>query len=327
MKYFVTGATGFVGGRLARELVEGGHDVVTVARSPARAGDLEALGVVVHKGDITDRETMRAPMEGVDGVFHVAGWYKLGARDTTPGYAINVEGTRTVLELMRDLEIPKGVHTSTLAVFSDTRGQVPDESYVFRGRHLTEYDRTKWIAHYEVAEPMVRAGLPLVTVQPGVIYGPGDNSLLHATWVQYLKRRLPVIPRNTAYAWGYIDDIAHAHVLAMEKGRQGESYIVGGEPRTVADALRIAQTITGIPAPRLQIDPRIIKVTAKAVKPVEKMLRLPETYTYEGLISTAGVTYIGSNAKARMELGYQPRPLEEGLPPTMAWEMDRLGMK
>jgi nucleoside-diphosphate-sugar epimerase len=326
MRYLVTGATGFLGGRLVRQLIENGHQVVTVARAPERAGDLAALGVEVRRGDITDRATLTEPMQGVDGVFHVAGWYKLGLRDTSPGYAINVEGTRNVLEVMRDLGIPRGVYTSTLAVFSNTHGSIPDESYRYDGPHLTEYDRTKWLAHYEVAEPMVRAGLPLITVQPGLIYGPGDTSLLHQTWVQYLKRRLWAAPKGTAYCWGYVDDIAHAHILAMEKGTPGETYIIAGPVHTVIDALRTAQGITGIPAPRLEMPGGMLRVLAEAVRPLEQHLPIPETYTYEGLRSTAGVTYLGSNAKARRELGYDPRSLEDGLSPTLQWEMQRLGM-
>src|SRR5688572_19597821 len=113
MHYFVTGATGFVGGRVARQLVAAGHTVNAVVRTPAKAQDLAALGVRVSAGDVTDKESMRAPMTGVDGVFHIAGWYKLGVRDKSDAEAINVQGTRNVLELMRELRIPKGVYTST----------------------------------------------------------------------------------------------------------------------------------------------------------------------------------------------------------------------
>jgi nucleoside-diphosphate-sugar epimerase len=324
VRYFVTGATGFVGGALVRQLIERGHQVVTAARDPGRAGNLAALGVEVYRGDITDRATLVEPMRRADGVFHVAGWYKLGLRDTSPGYSINVQGTRNVLEVMRDLRIPRGVYTSTLAVFSDTHGRVPDESYRYNGPHLTEYDRTKWLAHYDVAEPMASMDLPLITVLPGLVYGPGDTSLLHQTWMQYLKRRLLVTPRDTAYCWGYVDDIAHAHILAMEKGTSGESYIIAGPAHTVVEALQMAQRITGIPAPRVQVPGALVRGLAQVIKPLRYRVQMPELYSYEGLRSTAGVTYLGSNAKARRELGYDPRPLEEGLPPALEWEMEQL---
>jgi nucleoside-diphosphate-sugar epimerase len=196
MKYFVTGATGFVGGHVARQLIAAGHEVVAVVRTPAKAHDL--AGVILHQGDVTEKESMRAPMQGVDGVFHIAGWYKVGVRDKTPGEKINVEGTRNVLELMRELSIPRGVYTSTLAINSDTHGKLVDESYHYTGSHLSEYDRSKWAAHYEVAEPMIAEGLPLTIVMPGLIYGPGDTSSARTTFLQYLQRKLPFIPTVTA---------------------------------------------------------------------------------------------------------------------------------
>jgi nucleoside-diphosphate-sugar epimerase len=133
MKYFVTGATGFVGGAVTRQLVANGNQVVAVARSPEKAGDLSDLGVEVHPGDVTEKESLRAPMQGVDGVFHIAGWYKIGVKDKRPAQEINVDGTRNVLELMKELNIARGVYTSTLAINSDTRGRVVDETYEYRG--------------------------------------------------------------------------------------------------------------------------------------------------------------------------------------------------
>src|SRR6478735_2330958 len=148
-KYFVTGATGFIGGEIVKQLVGRGHKVVALVRSPDRAAMLKALGVEIHAGDITDRETLKAPMTGVDGVFHVAAWYKVGVTDPL-AEQINVDGTRNVLTTMGTLEIPRGVYTSTVAVFSDTKGAVPDETYRYDGTHIRHYDRTKWHAHYHV---------------------------------------------------------------------------------------------------------------------------------------------------------------------------------
>jgi nucleoside-diphosphate-sugar epimerase len=218
MKYFVTGATGFIGGHVTRQLLAAGHEVITLARTPSAAQALVALGVKVHAGDITDKESLRAPMTGVDGVFHIAAWYKIGARDTNQAEPINVGGTRNVLLTMQELGIPKGVYTSTLTVFSDTRGQMVDESYQYTGTSfVSEYDRTKWKAHYEVAGPLIQAGLPLVIVLPGLVYGPGDTSVVHEAWVTYLRGKLPMTLSGTTYCWGHVDDTAHGHILAMEQ--------------------------------------------------------------------------------------------------------------
>ncbi|HEX9038241.1 MAG TPA: NAD-dependent epimerase/dehydratase family protein [Ktedonobacterales bacterium] len=327
MRYFVTGATGFIGGEVARRLAARGDEVVALVRDPARARALAALGVTLAAGDVTDRESLRAPMTGVNGVFHIAGWYKIGARDRRPGMAINVDGTRNVLETMRELGVRKGVYTSTVAIFSDTHGQVPDETYRYDGPHLTEYDRTKWLAHYDVAEPLARAGLPLVIVLPGLVYGPGDTSAVHDSLAQYVRGKLPAIPSVTAYCWAHVGDTAQGHLLAMDRGLPGEEYIIAGEVATMVDALAMAQRVTGVRAPTLRLAPGMLRVSSALVRPFEGPLGLQGMYTAEGLRDMAGVTYLGSNAKARRDLGYAPRPLEEGLPSALAWEMEQAGIK
>ena len=312
-KYFVTGATGFIGGRVTRQLVAAGHDVVAIARNPQSAQDLVSLGVDVRPGDITDADSLRGPMAGVDGVFHLAGWYKIGSKNRAEGERVNAVGTRNVLTAMRELGIPKGVYTGTLAVFSDTHGQLVDETYRTNGPWLTEYDRTKWVAHYDVAEPMIRAGLPLVIVQPGVNYGPEDTSEIRPLFVRYLQRKLRALPKRTAYCWAHVDDTARGHLLAMEKGSVGQAYIIAGWPHTLIDAFDLAERITGIPAPRFRASPGLLRALAAISRS-------------ERLRVAAGVTYLGSNAKARRELGFAPRPLEEGLRETLQHEMRLLGI-
>ena len=321
MKYFVTGATGFVGSHVVRQLVNAGHEVVAVVRNPAKAQGLTRLGVTIAQGDVTDKESMREPMRGTDGVFHIAGWYKVGVKDKSDGVKINVDGTRNVLELMKELGIQKGVYTSTLAVNSDTHGQIVDETYRFTGKHLSEYDRTKWVAHYEVADPMIAAGLPLVIVLPGVIYGPEDTSSIHTTFIQYLQGKLPIVPARTAFSWAHVDDIARGHILAMEQGVVGESYIIAGPTHTLVEALHVAENITGIPAPRNIASPAMMKAMAGVMDVVEKVVPVPEAYSSEYLRVSAGATYIGSNARAKRELGYNPRSLKEGLTETLQHEL------
>jgi nucleoside-diphosphate-sugar epimerase len=328
MKYFVTGATGFIGGRVARQLLAAGHEVITLARTPSKAQDLVALGVKVHAGDITDKESLRTPMRGVGGVFHIAAWYKVGARDKSQAETINVGGTRNVLKMMKELGIPKGVYTSTLTVFSDTRGQMVDESYKYTGTSfLSEYDRTKWKAHYEVALPMMQAGLPLVIVQPGLVYGPGDTSVVHGALVNYLRGKLPMTPSGTKYCWAHVDDIAHGHILAMEQGKVGDSYIIAGPKYSLVEAFILAEQISGVRAPRLHPAPRMMKATAAMIALIGVVFPLPELYSAEGIRSSAGVSYLGTNEKARRELGYTPRTLEQGLPETLEYEMHQLGMR
>lgn len=322
MKYFVTGATGFVGGVLVKKLRAQRHDVQASVRDPNRANDLRALGVKLFKGDVTDKESMREAMQGVDGVFHVAGWYKIGVKDKSDAQRVNVIGTRNVLELMQELNIPKGVYTSTCAVNSDTRGHLVDENYHFNGRHLSEYDRTKAAAH-DIAKEFIEKGLPLVIVMPGLIYGPDDTSEVRTNIVSFLKGQLPMLPDLTAYCWAHVDDIAQGHILAMEKGRIGESYIIAGEPRAIADAFQLASQITGKRAPMV-VSHRILGLMSVLIKPLDGIM--PPTYTSEGLRVVAGVTYLGDNSKAKRELGYNPRPFREGWGETLLHEMKLLSM-
>jgi nucleoside-diphosphate-sugar epimerase len=215
-------------------------------------------------------------MKGMDGVFHIAGWYKIGTRDKKDGEKVNVSGTRNVLELMKELDIPEGVYTSTLAINSVTQGKLVDEDYHFSGRHLSEYDRTKAAAR-DLAKQMIAKNLPLVIVMPGVIYGPGDSSNLRINIINYLRRRLPMIPERTAYSWGFVDDIAHAHLLAMEKGKLGNSYIIAGEKQTVSSVFTLAKEITGIPAPII-LSASLVKGMSIGMGILEKVLPVPETY-------------------------------------------------
>lgn len=326
MRFFVTGATGFIGGHVARQLAEGGHEVVALARIPPKARPLAELGVQVFKGDVTDRESLRAPMEGVDGVFHLAGWYQVGVRDPRPAEPVNVQGTRNVLGMMEELGVPRGVYTSTLAVFSDTGGELKDETHRYDGPYLSEYDRTKWLAHFEVAEPLMEAGLPLTVVMPGVTYGPGDTGPIRPLLLRYLEGNLRTLPRRTAFCWGHVEDTARGHLLAMEKGDPGETYIIAGPPHTLIEAFEMAEEITGIPAPSRHASPRTLRFLSGLMRGVGALVPLEGTSHPETLRVSAGVTYLGSNAKARRELGFDPRPLRAGLEETLRHEMRLLGM-
>ena len=163
-------------------------------------------------------------------------------------------------------------------------------------------------------------------MQPGLVYGPGDTSGVRTLFLDYLRRKLPVVPKQTAFAWAHVEDVARGHMLAMEKGQPGRNYFVCGPVHTLQEGLEIAKSITGIPLPRLKVGPGLLRASAALMSVVEKIMPLPSAYTSEGLRVVAGVTYIGSNARARNELGWRPRPLRDGLMETLRHEMSELGM-
>jgi nucleoside-diphosphate-sugar epimerase len=235
-----------------------------------------------------------------------------------------VDGTRNVLELQRELGVPRGVYTSTVAVFGDTHGRLATEETYQGGPWLSEYDHTKWVAHYRVALPFIEAGLPLVIVQPGGVYGPGDPSPTGDTLRDFLRRRLPMVPQGTTLCWGHVEDTARGHIEAMERGHPGRSYIIAGPAHTVLEVLSLGSRLTGVPVTPFHPPPALLRGLSRVSGLIERVVPLPPTYTAEFLRVAAGVTYLGDSTRARHELGFAPRSVEEGLPGTLAYEQSRL---
>ena len=226
---------------------------------------------------------------------------------------------------MGALGIPRGVYTSTIAVFSDTKGAVPDEHYRYEGPHLSEYDRTKWIAHYRVAQPKIEQGLPLSIVMPGVVYGPGDTSGMHTALVDLLRGRLPMTPARTAFCWAHVEDTArapHSRDGARQTGRDLHHRRSAAHVRIRIRSCRVARqgSRAGLPS-----GPHAMRAMAAATSAVGRVVTLPPAFTPEALRVLAGTTYFGSNEKAVRELGYSPRPLEEGMAQTLEHELRLLG--
>jgi nucleoside-diphosphate-sugar epimerase len=144
---------------------------------------------------------------------------------------------------------------------------------------------------------------------------------VRTTLLQFLQRKLPLLPKETAFAWGHIEDIARGHVLAMERGTAGRNYFLAGPVHTLVEAIDLASDITGVPAPRVRVPPGVLRGAAACAGLVEKFVRLPSAYASESLRVLAGVTYIGSSARAQQELGWSARPLREGLTETLRVEM------
>ena len=318
MKAFVTGGSGFIGQQVVRKLQERGYEVFALARSEQSTAVLQELGCTVVPGNITDMASMREGMAGSDIVFHIAAWYKIGNVDWVKAEAINVGGTRKVLRLAHELGIPKIIYTSTIAIFGDTKGQLVDESYYKGGPFLTEYDRTKWLAHYKVAMPLIEKGAPITIVMPGAVYGPGDTSTL-AQMMRLFYRGLPVLtgPEMTL-TYAHVEDIAEGHLLAAEKGRTGESYILAGPAIPFGEMIDFWGHLTGKATPLVRIPAKFITPFAPLVGTVSNILPLPEVYS-EDSVNILNTTYIARADKARAELGWQTRPLQTGMLETFEW--------
>ncbi|PVG81876.1 hypothetical protein DDE18_14235 [Nocardioides gansuensis] len=319
MRYAMTGATGFLGGVLARQLRDQGHDVVALVRDPAKAGHLEVMGVQLEKGDLDDWEALDRLVRGADGFFHVAGWYKHGVREHRTLEHVNVDGTRNALAAARRAGV-RTVYTSTCAINSDTAGERRDESYHHDGPWASAYDRTKWEAH-QVAREYVAEGLDVITVQPSVIYGAGDTGSTIGQITRDILAGKPVLgPRGGGSSWVHVEDCAAGHILAMERGRPGESYMLAGETASYAEVFRLVREVAGKRGPILLLPRSLIRAVARLTAPVEKVVRLPQAMTADA--ARAGLaTYFGDGSKARRELGWTCRPLREGMTETVRAEI------
>ena len=314
MRFALTGATGFVGGSLARQLRAAGHDVTALVRDRGRAGGLTALGVSLVDGDLDDTAGLDRLCDGADGLFHVAGWYKLGQRDSSAGTRVNVEGTRNTLSAAHRAGVPRVVYTSTLAVNSDTDGEVVDEGYRFTGDHLSVYDRTKAEAH-DIALAFAGEGLDVVIVQPGLVYGPGDTAQTGALIEQVVRGKRPLAPRGGGVCWGHVDDVADGHVRAMERGTPESSYFLAGPRATLAEGLQLVATIAGTKGPIVLPTP-MVAATATLMGALGRVVPVPPDFAGETM--RAGLaTYYGSATKAERELDWHARPLDEGLRETV----------
>jgi len=320
MRAFVTGGTGFIGGRLVRKLRDRGDDVVALVRSPDKALELERLGVDLVKGDLTDTDAIRRGLEGADAAFHGAAIYKVGIPKSQREhmYETNVRGTERVLDAAIEAGTAKIVYVSTINVFGNTRGDVVDEGYERpKDGFLSYYDETKYESH-QVALDRIRNGAPIVIVQPGGVYGPGDHSEVGNIIDQVRTGKLFALPfPETGLNLVHVDDVADGVILAYERGEPGQSYVLGGEIATMRAMVDKVAEIAGRKPPKRDLPTGVLKAVAPAGPLVGKLMGFPPNFR-ELITVSDGVTYWAKDDKARERLGYAPRDLDTGLRQTLA---------
>jgi len=323
VKVFVTGGTGFIGGEIVRQLRARNDDVVCLVRNPDKATALAELGCEQVAGDLGDSEAIRRGMEGCDAVIHAAAIYEVGipASKRPAMYEANVHGTENVLSAALAAEIPRVVYVSTVGVFGNTHRKVVDETYEHPGKEFTSYyEETKLEAHRIAKRMIAEDDLPCVIVQPGGVYGPGDTSAIADLLNQFLAGRMPLLPfPELGICLSHVEDIAAGIILALDKGRTGEAYVLSGPVTTVRDAIEVVSGITGRSAPKHAMPVSVMKALTPVGPLVGKLMGQPPNL--RELISSAdGVTFWATHEKASRELGYAPRGMEEGLRQTLEAE-------
>jgi nucleoside-diphosphate-sugar epimerase len=321
IRAFVTGGAGFIGRSVVRRLVERGDRVIAVVRDIERAGVLRDMGVELRASDLGHAADILEAMRGADVAIHLAGSYRVGiADDERPAMLdANVGATVRLLEAAAAARLERVVAISTVNVFGDTHERIVDERY---RRDLAEgflsyYDETKYLAH-QIVEERIGSGAPIVIAMPGVTHGPGDHSAIGA--------QLEAVHRGTArylalddvgISAANVEDVAAGIVAALDRGRVGESYVIGGQNVRLRDALAVAAELGGHRLPSLRMPTGAIRALAALPRSVAGMAGLPPNLG-EVIDSSAGVTYWASSAKAAAELGYHPHDLATGLRLTFA---------
>ena len=312
MKALVTGANGFTGSHLVQALQQRGDSVVGIVRKSSNLARLANCNVQLIYGDITDQNALRSAMTGVDTVFHTAAYVELGLVNEAEMERINVEGTQAVLEVAQAVGISKVVYCSTIGIFGDTRGEVINETFKRKQADFSSaYDRTKYQAQ-KLVDQFAELGLPVVSILPSGIFGP-DDPHFGPVMQQFLKGRLKLWAggdRITGIV--HVDDLVAAMILAAEKGKTGEHYIISTGDLTTREMFEIFEQETGISVPR-EAPKFLVRLAGTLLDPIGRLLK------WQPPLSRERVHYIYDRcvrvdaSKARQELGWHPRSVSETL--------------
>jgi dihydroflavonol-4-reductase len=321
MKAFVTGATGFVGSHVARVLAEQGADLRLLVRSGSNPKNIDGLKADRAVGDLRDPASLDRAMAGCDVVFHVAADYRLWVRDPEQMYRSNVEGTRAVLDAARKNCVRRVVYTSSVATMGfTTNGHPADEnSPVSLDRMIGHYKRSKFMAE-EAAIAAGCSGMDVVVVNPTTPVGEQDikPTPTGRIVVDFLKKKFPAYV-DTGLNLVDVSECARGHVAALQKGRSGERYILGGENLTLKQILDKHAAITGLPSPKIQVP----YVLALATGVVDEMftghiLKREPRATIDAVRMGRKKMFVTS-AKAERELGWKTVPVDGALRRAVEW--------
>src|SRR5437899_7081079 len=321
MLAFVTGATGFVGSHVARVLAEQGADLRLLVRSSSNLKNIESLKAERVSGDLRDPVTLEKAMAGCDVVFHVAADYRLWIRDPEQMYRANVEGTRAILQATRNNRVRRVVYTSSVATVGFTsNGRPADEnSPVSLENMIGHYKRSKFMAE-QVAMHAAKGGMDVVVVNPTTPVGEQDikPTPTGRIIVDFLKKKFPAYV-DTGLNLVDVTECARGHVAALEKGRSGERYILGGENLTLKQILDKLAEITGLPSPKVRV-PYAVALAAGVVDEIitGRILRREPRATVEAVQMSRKKMFVTS-AKAERELGWKVVPVDGALRRAVEW--------
>jgi dihydroflavonol-4-reductase len=321
VRVFITGATGFVGGHVAQQYAAGGASLRLLTRQTSRLDSLAGLDAEMVKGDLREPEKLRSALSGCDALVHVAADYRLWVRDPKQMYAANVDGTRELLKLAREVGIPRVVYTSSVATmgFKADGTIVNEETPVALADMIGHYKRSKFLGEQEAIKA-AKTGQHVMILNPTTPIGSGDAKPTPTgrIIVDFLNKKFPAYV-DTGLNLVDVTEVARMHVVALERGTPGERYILGGENLTLKQILDRMSAITGLPSPKRKVPHAVAMTFAFFDETITGKLRGKEPRATVEAVRMGKKMMFASSAKAERELGFQILPVYPALRTAIDW--------
>jgi dihydroflavonol-4-reductase len=321
MKVFITGATGFVGAHVARHLAKRGAQLRILVRATSNLANLEGIDAETVVGDLLQPETLRTSIRGCNALMHVAADYRLWVRDPKQMYAANVDGTRALLRLAREEGVERSVYTSSVATMGFKQdGTIVDEATpVSIADMIGHYKRSKFLAEQAAIEA-VRAGQQVIILNPTTPIGSQDvkPTPTGRIVVDFLNRKFPAYV-DTGLNLVDVEEVAKTHCDALEKGKPGERYILGGENLTLKQILDKMSAITGLPSPTMKVPHGVAMTFAFFDETVTGRILGREPRATVEAVRMGKKKMFASSAKAERGLGFRVVPVYEALRSAIEW--------
>ena len=321
MRVFITGATGFVGSHVARTYADAGAQLRLLTRSTSRLDALKGIAAETVTGDLREPANLRTPLTGCDALVHVAADYRLWVRDPKEMYAANVDGTRELLKLAREVGIKRVVYTSSVATMGfKTDGTIVDEATpVSLADMIGHYKRSKFLGEQE-AISAARAGQHVMILNPTTPIGPGDAKPTPTgrIIVDFLNKNFPAYV-DTGLNLVDVAEVARMHLVALDRGTPGERYILGGENLTLKQILDRMSAITGLPSPTMKVPHSVAMAFAFFDENITGRLRGKEPRATVEAVRMGKKMMFASSAKAERDLGFKILPVYNALRSAVEW--------
>jgi dihydroflavonol-4-reductase len=321
VRVFITGATGFVGGHVARQYAAEGACLRLLTRQTSRLDSLAGIDAEMVKGDLREPENLRSALSGCDALVHVAADYRLWVRDPKQMYAANVDGTRELLKLAREVGIQRVVYTSSVATmgFKTDGTIVNEETPVSLTDMIGHYKRSKFLAELEAIQA-AKAGQHVIILNPTTPIGPGDAKPTPTgrIIVVFLNKKFPAYV-DTGLNLVDVAEVARMHMVALERGTPGERYILGGENLTLKQILDRMSAITGLPSPKRKVPHSVAMGFAFFDETITGKLRGKEPRATVEAVRMGKKMMFASSARAERELGFQVVPIYPALRAAIDW--------